>query len=70
MITAMVTDASGNGVGGLALSGAAESGTVGEFSAGSADGSYIAQHTARVRSRRKARIPSPLASESFRVRLR
>ena len=46
VITAAVADASGNGVGGLALSGSAESGAVGEFSAGSAFGSYSATYTA------------------------
>ena len=46
VITAAVADASGNGVGGLALSGSAESGTVGEFSAGSAFGRYSATYTA------------------------
>ena len=48
VITAMVMDASGNGVGGLAPSGSAESGTVGDFSAGAAMGSYRAAYTAGV----------------------
>ena len=46
VITAAVADASGNGVGELALSGSAESGAVGEFSAGSAFGRYSATYTA------------------------
>ena len=46
VITAAVADASGNGVGELALSGEAESGTVGEFSEGATFGSYNATYNA------------------------
>ncbi|MDE0184167.1 MAG: PKD domain-containing protein [Candidatus Poribacteria bacterium] len=46
VLTAMVMDGSGNGVGGLAPSGSAESGTVGEFSEGTTAGSYSATYSA------------------------
>ena len=46
MVTLMVTDASGNGVGGLTPSASATSGTMGEFAEGDAIGSYTAAYTA------------------------
>ena len=46
MVSATVTDASGNGVGGLAPAGSAGSGSVGDFSEGAAMGSYTAAYTA------------------------
>ena len=46
MVSATVTDASGNGVGGLAPMGSAGSGSVGDFSEGAAIGSYTATYTA------------------------
>ena len=46
VITAMVMDGSGNGVGGLTLEGAAGSGSVGEFSGTAPFGSYRATYSA------------------------
>ena len=46
MISVTVTDASGNGVGGLAPAGSAGSGSVGDFSEGAAMGSYTATYSA------------------------
>ena len=45
-VSVMVTDASGNGVGGLTASGSAASGMVGAFSEGGGIGSYTAAYTA------------------------
>ena len=45
-VSVMVTDASGNGVGGLTASGSAASGMVGAFSEGGDIGSYTATYTA------------------------
>ena len=47
-VSVMVTDASGNGVGGLTASGSAASGMVGAFSEGGDIGSYTATYTAQM----------------------
>ncbi len=46
MITATITDASGNGVGGQTLSATANSGTVGDFTEAATMGDYTAEYTA------------------------